>query len=78
MRALGDQYVKDEFRRHKQVNPAEAHVYARMDSKYPCISFPFSIYVLDLKNVLNEYIYTKIHYYLLINAGNQSSTVNFI
>lgn len=27
MRALGDQYVKDEFRRHKQVNPAEAHMF---------------------------------------------------
>lgn len=27
MKALGDQYVKDEFRRHKQVNPAEAHVF---------------------------------------------------
>lgn len=27
MRAIGDQYVKDEFRRHKQVNPAEAYVF---------------------------------------------------
>ncbi|XP_048730995.2 succinate dehydrogenase assembly factor 3, mitochondrial-like isoform X2 [Ostrea edulis] len=27
MRAMGDQYVKDEFRRHKQVNAAEAHVF---------------------------------------------------
>lgn len=34
MKALGDQYVKDEFRRHKQVNPAEAHVFMQEWTKY--------------------------------------------
>ncbi|XP_062591884.1 succinate dehydrogenase assembly factor 3, mitochondrial-like [Saccostrea cucullata] len=34
MRAMGDQYVKDEFRRHKQVNTAEAHVFMQEWTKY--------------------------------------------
>ncbi|XP_022301870.2 succinate dehydrogenase assembly factor 3, mitochondrial-like [Crassostrea virginica] len=34
MRAIGDQYVKDEFRRHKQVNPAEAYVFMQEWTKY--------------------------------------------
>ncbi|XP_048730994.2 succinate dehydrogenase assembly factor 3, mitochondrial-like isoform X1 [Ostrea edulis] len=34
MRAMGDQYVKDEFRRHKQVNAAEAHVFMQEWTQY--------------------------------------------
>lgn len=57
MRALGDQYVKDEFRRHKQVNPAEAHMFMQewTVSIHAFLSpFQYTLYVLDLKNVLNE------------------------
>lgn len=53
MKALGDQYVKDEFRRHKQVNPAEAHVFMQ-EWTVSIHASPLNIIHVMLKNVLNE------------------------
>ncbi|XP_069485476.1 succinate dehydrogenase assembly factor 3, mitochondrial [Ambystoma mexicanum] len=37
LKALGDQYVKDEFRRHKSVNPAEARQFLKEWESYASV-----------------------------------------
>lgn len=39
LKALGDQYVKEEFRRHKAVGPAEAKLFMKEWEVWTCCSF---------------------------------------